>query len=416
MIEIENDALHFSFPAIAAEIERRVDGHVAKILPSLLAEDRETAAQQFIEKVWRCSPKAQEIIRSVVLQLSPEDIARQLENQCMLVSGSRNGIRPGCIRIDFQRTLRIPDDGNIYALPPGISRFPLRHVDDYAERLPSQWLERGGVMMPMYQSEALWLSFSGAYPFALKIAAGKINAVSGEAWSEGLNRSPQDYLVRPHQPWLDGFAVGKGVIRQFVAMPLGAGYTVEEQLSGKTKFGGLQFEAIPMKASHYFDCVLQRTLPRSLAEVIDDLIPKWCKDSGVRYCKSMSMGLGVGGRMKQQIYKDPYEPDAWDMGQSSRCFVHLCDAMMWREITGENPPHKPVTPQQYAKAGLPWFDYYRDDLAVLEGTKKLADIKTVNSISEAKESKPLDFNDPVEVPFVIPCSPKHKTVNEWTGA
>ena len=36
------------------------------------------------------------------------------------------------LRIDFQRTLRIPDDGRDYALPPGLGRFPLRHIDDFA--------------------------------------------------------------------------------------------------------------------------------------------------------------------------------------------------------------------------------------------------------------------------------------------
>ena len=32
--------------------------------------------------------------------------------------------------IDFQRTLRIPDDGTDYMLPPGLGSFPVRHVDD----------------------------------------------------------------------------------------------------------------------------------------------------------------------------------------------------------------------------------------------------------------------------------------------
>ena len=125
------------------------------------------------------------------------------------------------LQIDFQRTLRIPDDGKIYPLPAGFGRFPLRHVDDYKDTLPAPWIERGGVLMPMYQSEALWIRFSTRYPFAVKVAAGKINAVTGDPWSRDLQADPQNYLVLPEQPWLDGFAVRKGVIRQFVAMPLG---------------------------------------------------------------------------------------------------------------------------------------------------------------------------------------------------
>ena len=33
--------------------------------------------------------------------------------------------------LSFQRTLRIPDDGRDYPLPPGLGRFALRHIEDY---------------------------------------------------------------------------------------------------------------------------------------------------------------------------------------------------------------------------------------------------------------------------------------------
>ena len=126
--------------------------------------------------------------------------------------------RKACCAISFQRTLRIPDDNRTYPLPAGLGRFPLHHVDDFANNVPRQWLEHGGVLLPMYQSEALWIHFSDRsdYPFAIKIAAGKIDAVSGGDWMPGLARSPQNYLVMPDQPWLDGFSVQKGLIRQFV--------------------------------------------------------------------------------------------------------------------------------------------------------------------------------------------------------
>lgn len=91
------------------------------------------------------------------------------------------GVHPEArLFIDFQRTLRIPDDGRDYPLPPGLGSFPLRHVDDFAEAVPANWVEHGGVMLPMYQSEAMWLNFRSAYlfgreasyPFAIKIATG----------------------------------------------------------------------------------------------------------------------------------------------------------------------------------------------------------------------------------------------------
>src|SRR3984893_10357051 len=113
--------------------------------------------------------------------------------------------------LQFMRTLRIPDDDRTYPLPPGLGTFPMRHIDDFAQKLPKEWLNFGGVMLPMYQAEALWLRFNCAgYPFAIKVAAGKINAVTGKKFKNELDFDEQDYVVAPNQPWLDGFCVKKG--------------------------------------------------------------------------------------------------------------------------------------------------------------------------------------------------------------
>lgn len=69
----------------------------------------------------------------------------------------------GC-SIQFQRTLRIPDDGTDYPLPPGLGEFPLRHLDDYVRRLPSEWLRRGGVIMPMHQRQCGSISSAATIP------------------------------------------------------------------------------------------------------------------------------------------------------------------------------------------------------------------------------------------------------------
>lgn len=156
-------------------------------------------------------------------------------------------------RIGLVRTLRLPDNGRTYPLPAGVGTFPLRHLDDYSSRLRPELRDRGGVIMPMYQSEALWLNFDsvGSYPFAVKIATGKVCAVSGGTWFNHLNQDPQDYVVVPDQPWLDGYCVEKGLIRQFVATSLGKGQTVEEQVAGTSDTGGLQIAVYPLKRKHY---------------------------------------------------------------------------------------------------------------------------------------------------------------------
>jgi hypothetical protein len=127
--------------------------------------------------------------------------------------------------VHYQRTLRIPDDGKTYPLPPGLGPFPVHRVRDYADRVPASWKEHGGVFLPMYQREALWLAFDAApwKPNAVQVGVGGVNAVSGEAWDERLRADPQNYLVCPEQPWLDGINTGDGRVRQFVAMPLAPG-------------------------------------------------------------------------------------------------------------------------------------------------------------------------------------------------
>jgi hypothetical protein len=291
--------------------------------------------------------------------------------------------------VHFQRTLRIPDDGRDYPLPPGLGAFPLRHLDDYARGVPGEWLKRGGVIMPMYQAEAMWICFAGGlwrdgYPFAVKIATGKINAVSGEPWTPHLNRDPQDYVVIPEQPWLDGYCVEKGVIRQFVAMPLGQGYSVEEQLTGEPIWGGVQILVYPMKADRYEKFHARQRL---------------YAPAGPLPCSHM--GLAPGGRMKQEVYDDPYGLDAWDQRHSSRCFVTIANSITWHAITGERPPVRPPTAADYAEAGLPWFDYYDADAKALDGSDQLAKARSVVEMAKTKDEEPLPENASAEIEHIV---------------
>ena len=60
--------------------------------------------------------------------------------------------------VSFQRTLRLPDTGQDYPMPLGLGRFSLYPVDDF-RGVPAAWQQRGGVMLPLYPTEALWLGF-----------------------------------------------------------------------------------------------------------------------------------------------------------------------------------------------------------------------------------------------------------------
>ena len=301
--------------------------------------------------------------------------------------------------IELQRTLRIPDDGRDYPLPPGLGTFPLRHLDDYAAGLPESWRDRGGVIAPIHQSEALWINFDTDYPFAVKVATGKVCAITGDPWAEQLNRDPQDYAVLPEQPWLDGYCVEEGVIRQFVAMPLGEGYTVEEQLSGAAVHGGFQFLAYPMKAERY----------RALRSRSDDM------EHSYKFLAAAepydAMGLAPGGRMKQEIFDDPYGLDAWDQRHGSRCFVSLLNSTQWIALTGERPPTLPPTAQDYAAHGLPWFDYLGGDAQAVAGSDRLRELASIAQQAKATGQGPLPDNRTIPVQHVVPLG-KPRRVRE----
>lgn len=149
---------------------------------------------------------------------------------------------PDC-SVTLHRTLRIPDDGNDYPLPPSLGSLTVYPTDG------------GEFVVPMRRAEALWLEFScpGWKPRALKVGMGTIDAISGEEFDPAhLDPDPQDYVVIPDQPWLDGINCGDGFIRQFVAAPLGEGLTVESQLSDSTEEGGLRlslFDPVPGRFS-----------------------------------------------------------------------------------------------------------------------------------------------------------------------
>ncbi len=292
--------------------------------------------------------------------------------------------------IAFQRTLRIPDDGRDYPLPPGLGAFPLRHLDDFAKRLPGPWRERGGVIAPMHQAEAMWINFDSDYPFAVKVATGKFCAITGDAWVDRLNRDPQDYAVLPEQPWLDGYCVEKGVVRQFVAMPLGEGFTVEEQLTGEAVHGGIQLACYPMKAGRYEE------IRSEWSGLGDDILHSpLCPGS------ADGMGLAPGGRMKQEIYDDPYGLEAWDQRHGSRCFVSLLNTTQWMAVTGERSPTEPPTAQDYAFRGLPWFDHYGGDMRAVGGSDKLRRLRSVSQQAKATGQGQLPNNATVATRPVI---------------
>lgn len=298
--------------------------------------------------------------------------------------------------VSFQRTLRLPDDGGTYPLPPSLGQFPVRRVEDYGDRVPPAWREHGGVFIPMYQREALWLNFLGDswHPAAAKVGVGRVNALTGKGWERALRDQPQDYLVCPEQPWLDGINGGDGTIRQFVAMPLGQGYTVEGQATGEELFGGLQFVVFDAKPGRFPDEQPEMSLRSRM--VLEGGVGKTL--FALASPPAASMGLAAGGKMRQSIHPDPHGLATWDGGNSGELFVHIVNSALYRAITGEAPPPSPIDARSYTQHGYPWYDLYDEDKGTIAASEILAAVRSVREIDRAKDLPAQQDDTPVAVP------------------
>jgi hypothetical protein len=233
-------------------------------------------------------------------------------------------------------------------------------------------------MLPIYQREAMWLAFNASEPTALQVGVGKVCAVSGLPWIEHLVGDPQNYVALPRQPWLDGINAGDGFIRQFVAVHLGSGATVEGQVTGEETHGGLQLRAVGLTEQALAEWLAAQALR---AECCEDLM-----DGAPVPAPSASMGLGAGGRMRQEVYADDRPLADYDESGAGRVFVHLCSAAQWTAIIGEVPPPTPVDRDAYVGAGLPWFDYYDADARKLAPSENLTKVESVGKKLGAEEN------------------------------
>lgn len=364
------------------------------------------------------------------------------------------------------RTLRVPEGTDLQRADFDDEVLCMEHVADYAATVPESWKKHGGVMLPMYQSEAMKIMFESpfGYPFAVKVASGKRCAITGEEWMDGLVAGErvtrketvnlQNYLIAPKQECLHGFCTETGVVRQFVAMPLGSGATVEEQLTGKAEVGGIQIQVYPIHRAYYKKAVEKKperkspiciwsnkpttplvNQPAKATEEFPSVggwwsirrdykkpvkaqlpMPIWelpsmkekleapsaaCVEEKnslpimekrvempVQDCSlsdedeslkdeafCLDLGLGAGGQIKEDIYKDEMGLSAWDCHHTSRVFVHLMNAQQWENVTSKAIDRRSLSREQYGQNGLSWSDAYEERV---QGSQKLAQVKPVS--------------------------------------
>lgn len=240
--------------------------------------------------------------------------------------------------VEFQRTLRIPDGGREMPRLPSLGRYPLFPIEEHRDRVPRHWLEHGGGMLPMYQSEAMWLSFQPAYsmaartfyPFAVKVGVGDLDAITGSRRLTGLHRWPQDYLVIHDHSWLGGFVSGNGAVHQFAAMPLGSGYfPSQEEGQGRNRFGRVRLDIVPMCGDIFAARYLNNATPLTTRSGSTSL-------SSPRVLPS-APSLQPDALIQQRREEGLFPLEDWHQRVSESYCVHLANSLHWCAITGSPP-------------------------------------------------------------------------------
>jgi hypothetical protein len=152
--------------------------------------------------------------------------------------------------------------------------------------------------------------------------------------------------------------VETGVVRQFVAVRLESGESVEHQLTGRDR-GGITLTSFrPRPGTIDADAVTR-------------------KPGG----PTRELGLGAGGRITQRIYPDPLGVQTWEHSPDRVLHVHLIDADQFTRATGESVPPSPVDAETYSRFGLPWFEVYDSARGALPSTPALSTIQSVDEIA-----------------------------------
>lgn len=252
--------------------------------------------------------------------------------------------------LEFQRTLRIPYPTREMPRLPGLGRYRVYPVAEHAARVPAHWLHHDGAMLPMYQSEAMWISFRPAYsafhavfyPFAVQVVVDGVNAVSGHRFRPGLHRWPQDFLEIVDVSWLGGIRTPAHGVRQFVATSLGSGQPRTAVAPAAGGFGELELFVFPMRRRS-FDLRYPRDAgfePLGLGDT-----------AGLTLAGDRERGVREDMLGAQRIEEGLLPPEDWQIDSCRRYHLRLANSLEWCAITGGPPT---TTPPRFA--GSLWTD------------------------------------------------------------
>ena len=160
--------------------------------------------------------------------------------------------------VSFMRTLRIPAEVAriTHCRPRSAPSRSIGSSADFRRPCAARVARAGRRLHPALPARSPLAQLPGArlgHPVAVRVGIGKVDALAGEplATLRSDAGSRRTISSRRSSPGWMASTRAKTAIRQFVAMPLGQGYTVEAQVTGEEVFGGIQLVSFEPKPDRF---------------------------------------------------------------------------------------------------------------------------------------------------------------------
>jgi hypothetical protein len=118
------------------------------------------------------------------------------------------------------------------------------------------------------------------------------------------------------------------------------------------------------------------------------------------------MTVAAGGKIKQVIAADYHNKNGWLPSRTTVFNVQILNTVVYKAVTGEAPPTRPMGVKEYKKHGFPFFKMYEEPSGV-SGNFSL--VKSIAEIDENMDNvvtpRPVIIGSSVSTGFANPQGP-----------